>query len=391
MILPQEWIEHSIETYIYRHTTKSQIIYWVVLVAVIAAIVSLPFIYVDISVRGNGIVRPIAEKTEIKAPISELVDSVFIQEGATVNKGDIILRFRTSSADNKINYQSGRLNDCKDHLADLVYLVKGKKPSVFRSPVRQQQYTYYVKRLNELTTALRQTEKEYLRNKVLYEKEVISEEEYEKYHYQHEMQRNELASLTESQLSTWQTDLNSYRNSYNEMNTSLKQEIKDKDLYIVKSPVSGTIDQFAGIYRGSSMQAGEPVAVVSPDSTLYAEIYVEPRDIGRLSIGMPMNIQVESFNYNEWGTISGEVTDISSDFLIDAQGYTFYKVKCRMEKDHLTLKNNGRKGLLKKGMTVSAHFMVARRSLFELIYQSMDGWINPTQYEREKMMAKNQL
>lgn len=33
MILPEEWIENSIETYIYQRTTKSQIIYWVVLYA----------------------------------------------------------------------------------------------------------------------------------------------------------------------------------------------------------------------------------------------------------------------------------------------------------------------------------------------------------------------
>lgn len=54
MLLPNEWIENSIETYIYQHTTKSQIIYWVVLAAVAAAIIALPFIYVDISVQGSG-------------------------------------------------------------------------------------------------------------------------------------------------------------------------------------------------------------------------------------------------------------------------------------------------------------------------------------------------
>ena len=43
MLLPNEWIENSIETYIYQHTTKSQIIYWVVLAAVAAAIIALPF------------------------------------------------------------------------------------------------------------------------------------------------------------------------------------------------------------------------------------------------------------------------------------------------------------------------------------------------------------
>ena len=30
-LLPNEWIENSIEVYNYQHTTKSQAIYWVVL------------------------------------------------------------------------------------------------------------------------------------------------------------------------------------------------------------------------------------------------------------------------------------------------------------------------------------------------------------------------
>ena len=86
MLLPNEWIENSIETYIYQHTTKSQIIYWVVLAAVTAAMIALPFIYVDISVQGSGVVRPVTEKTEIKSSITELIDSVYVREGDQVNK-----------------------------------------------------------------------------------------------------------------------------------------------------------------------------------------------------------------------------------------------------------------------------------------------------------------
>lgn len=290
MLLPNEWIENSIETYIYQHTTKSQVIYWVVLLAVTVTLVALPFIYVDISVQGSGVVRPVAEK-------------------------------------------------------------------------------------------------EYTRNRTLFEKKVISEEEYDSYYFKLKSQQNELASLVQSQLSTWQADQNTYRNTYNEMNSSLNQEIKDKDMYIVRSPVDGTVDQFSGVYCGSSIQAGQSLAVISPDSTLCLEVYVTPRNIGFMSVGMPVNVQVESFNYNEWGTIPGRVKDISSDFLTDSQGNSFYKVKCEMERDYLRLKN-GRVGKLKKGMTVNAHFMVTRRSLFDLLYQKMDGWVNPKQYENETRIAK---
>ncbi|MDO4702408.1 HlyD family secretion protein [Tannerella sp.] len=381
MLLSNEFIENSIETYIYKHTTTSQKIYWVVLAAVTVALVSLPFIYVDISVQGLGIIRPVAEKTEIKSPVTELVDSVYVREGEQVKKGDILLRFRTNSSDYKIAYQSNRLNDYAEQLSDLTYLARGVSPSSFQSPVCKQEYHYYIKRKKELETSLDQAEKEYLRNKALFEKKVIAEEEYDTYYYRYKSQQNELASLIENQMSTWQANLNALRNSHNEMYTSLKQEIKDKDMYFVKSPVSGTLDQFSAIYRGSSIRAGESLAVISPDSTLYFEVYVTPRNIGYLSLGMPVIVQIESFNYNEWGTVSGTVREISSDFMTDSGGNSYYKVKCGMDRDYLQLKN-GRTGKLKKGMTVSAHFMITRRSLFDLLYQKMDDWVNPAQYKQ---------
>lgn len=112
---------------------------------------------------------------------------------------------------------------------------------------------------------------------------------------------NELASLKENQISKWQTDLNTYINSYNEILTSMKQEVKNKDLYIITSPVNGTLDQFRGIYKGSNIQAGNTLAIISPNSTLFVEVYVSPRNIGYIYEEMAVQTQIQSFNYNEWG------------------------------------------------------------------------------------------
>jgi membrane fusion protein, peptide pheromone/bacteriocin exporter len=389
MLLPNEWIDNSIETYIYQHTTKSQFIYWIVILAIIIAIVLLPFIYVDISIQGSGVVRPTSEKTEITSTISELVDSVYVREGQNIKKGDAILRFRTNESDYKINYQSERMNDFQSHLVDLKYLAKGERPSLFRSPVRQQQYACFLKKKQEQETTAEQAKREYLRNKNLYKQKVISEEEYEKSYYQYIGQNNELASLVESQLSTWQTDLNTYMNQAKEMHTDIKQEKKDEERYIVRSPINGTIDQFSGIYRGSSLQSGQTIAVISPGSSLCVDIYVTPRDIGFLCIGMHVKIQVESFNYNEWGTLQGRIVDISSDYMTDSKGNFYYKVKCKLPKNYLILRKNGMKGYLKKGMTVNAHFMVTRRSLFDLLYQNIDEWFNPAQYKKTTIVKES--
>lgn len=381
-LLPSEFIKNSIDSYIHQYSTTSQKIYWVVLAAIVIALVSLPFVYVDVSVQNSGIIRPVAEKTEIRAGISELVDSVYVKEGQKINPGDTLLTFRRSNPEYKITYQQKRLNDYREHLADLRYLAKGAKPERFSSGTRRQEYIFFTQQKNECETNLSKAKRDLERNRSLFEKKVISEEEYEKYLFEYERAENELASLKDNQISKWHSDLNAYSNSYEEMTSAMKQEIKDKDLYVVTSPVCGTLDQFNGIYRGSNIQAGTSLAVISPDSTLYAEVYVSPRNIGYIHMGMPVKIQIGSFNYNEWGSISGEVTEISSDFLTDASGNSaYYKVKCNMVKDHL-IRKNGAKGVLKKGMTVSSHFMITRRSLFDLLYQKMDDWANPSQYDK---------
>lgn len=388
-LLPSELIKNSIDAYIANHTTKSQKIYWVVLTAIVITLIALPFIYVDVSVQDAGVIRPAAEKTEIKASITEFVDSVFICEGSQINEGDTILTFRANASTYKINYHQSRLNDLQEHLHDLRYLSKGNKPNIFHSDTRRQEYLYFQKQKTEYETNLEKASKDYERNKSLFEKKVISEEDFDQYYFEYTKTQNQLASLEDNQISKWQTDMNSYTNTYNEMSSNLKLEEKDKDMYVVTSPICGTLDHFRGIYKGSNIQAGTSLAVISPDSTLFIEVYMSPRNIGYIQKGMPVNIQIESFNYNEWGTVDGKVVDISSDFFSESSsGNVYYKVKCSMEKDYL-MHRKGLKGNLKKGMTVSAHFMVARRSLFDLLYQKMDDWMNPSQYiiENENSLA----
>lgn len=378
--LPQNFMQDCLESYIYKHTTKSQAIYIMVLLAVIACLVALPLIYVDVTVQNPGMVRPVNERTEVKASVSEWVDSVYVREGARLQQGDTILRLRTDNLLARQNLLRQKMGDMNRQLSDLGKLAEGNAPQYFASGVRMQENAYYTKRKNELETLLEKARNEYARNKQLFDKEVISADEYEQYLFALRKAENEYSSLINSQLSVWQTDKNSLAINRAELQSSLEQLQKEYEMHYVTSPVSGTLEQFTGIYKGNSISAGQTLGVVSPDSTLYTEVYVSPRNIGYLHEGMPVNVQVESFNYNEWGTIEGTVREISSDFYFDSNAQSsYYKVKCELDRDYLTLKN-GRKGQLKKGMTVYAHFILTRRSLFDLLYQKIDHWINPTQY-----------
>ena len=377
--LPKNYMEDCLESYIYKHTTKSQIIYIVVLLALIACIVALPLIYVDVTVQNAGMVRPIDERTEIRASMSELIDSVYVRNGATVLQGDTILRLRTGSLQTRKLLLTQQMDNINQQLTDLNRLTRGTTPANFASGVRMQENALFIRRKNELETMLERAQNDYTRNRQLFDRGVISPEEYEQFLFARRRAENELESFINNQLSVWKIDQNTLTMSRAELQTAFEQLDKERELYYVISPVSGTIQQFTGLYRGNSLLAGQTLGVIIPSSTLFAEVFVSPRNIGFIHVGMPVNIRVESFNHNQWGTISGEVYQISSDVYFDgnSQG-SFYRVKTKLHRDYLTLRN-GRKGYLKTGMTISAHFMLTRRSLFHLLYQRVDYWINPTQ------------
>lgn len=379
--LDKEQLNDSIETYLYHHRAKNKIIYWTVLFFITALIVALPFIYVDITVQSSGVVRPSGEISRITAPMTEIVETVCAKEGDMLRQGDEILRFRTSSSDGRIKYQQDREADTQAQITDLDLLSRGLCPHVFASAARQQEYAKHQSETHRLQTELRQLETEWKRHKVLFGKGLISESEYNEHYYRYQDKLNELNLLNANRMSAWKTELANLRMQLSETASNLTETRSNKNLYIVRSPINGTLEQFAGIYPGSNLQIGTTIAMVSPDTTLHIEAYVAPRDIAFITEGMRVKVQIESFNYNEWGTLEGKVQSVSSDYVSDGNGNTYYKVKCMLLKKYLELRKQNRKGFVKKGMTGVIHFVVTRRSLFDLLYKSLDDWMNPTQYQ----------
>ena len=52
---------------------------------------------------------------------------------------------------------------------------------------------------------------------------------------------------------------------------------------------------------------------------------------------MPVKAQITSFNYNEWGTVMGSVIYVSSDYMSDEKGNTYFKVKCKLQQKFLVI------------------------------------------------------
>ena len=134
--------ENSADLYLFKHRVKTNVIYIITLAAIGATIVLLPFVYVDISVSSTGYIRPITEKTIVTASITEFVDSVYVKEGQTIQKGDIILTQRAEKNKNQQNYRTELLRELDTKIADLGQLTNGDIPKKFLSMETYNEYNH---------------------------------------------------------------------------------------------------------------------------------------------------------------------------------------------------------------------------------------------------------
>ena len=357
------------------------------------------------SANGTGLVRPVAKKNELHSLVSGDIEVVLLTEGQHVDKGQLLILLQEDLINNKLSQTAFELHQREQYIQDLNVLTghmggddrmrgddrgggddhEGRTGQIGRgdrmrgvqlqSPLYQQQYRQFRHALAEQQTTLDRAKADYDMNKLLFDEKVISQKEFLDKKYAYDKAVADYKTIGEQQYSNWEDDLSRYRVESGRLSTDSRQFEKEKEWNLIRAPISGTLQQFNGKYPGGTLQQGEMVGVISPDASLVAECYLSPRDIGYIKTGMPVKFQVDAFNYNDWGLLDGRVIAVANDFTLSGSQPVF-KVKCAFQSTTLQLRN-GVKGQLKKGMSLNARFMLARRSLFQLLFDKADDWINP--------------
>jgi multidrug resistance efflux pump len=381
-IFPQEIVENTAEFHFHTHRSGTTVIYQAMLLVLFAALLGLFFIKVDVNVKSTGLFRPVSERNDIKSLVSGRIDSVFITENTHVKSGQILFTIKRESLEGKNDMASLQQHDIREQLNDLAALIAASKGNrwsgrlLLRSGLYGQQYSYFIQRMEEARSRYRVAQRNFDRYLYLYQRRAISSLEYEEAKLKVDNISNELSLISEDQGSKWQTEFNGLKIRDRELNSQNRQYSEEKEFYTLKAAVTGSVQQLKGLQPGSLVTANELLGEISPDSGIIAETYVLPRDIGLLRKGTPVKFQVDAYNYNQWGMVKGEVTSISNDIFIDNGKQPYFKVRCSLDQHQLTLKN-GYVGKIRKGMTLQARFFVTRRTLFQLLYDKADDWLNP--------------
>jgi multidrug resistance efflux pump len=369
--------------YKYHSGAGSWIIYTVILTATIIALILLPFIPIEISINSQGVIQSSIERTELFASVSGRIVEVRIKDNQSLAAGDTVLLIDSTlplQQSKLLGRRSEQLRHLLEDVARLVNLVRSQDTSsigaVFITEQYRASWLQFRQEFEECLLNRDQAERDHLRYNTLYENGAITLSESEKFRFELDKAISDQTLLINRWRSQWEMEAGGYRKELSEL-LSRKAEIEEQNkLFTLVTPVAGSVQSLVGIQKGSYVFANQKIAEISPNTQLIAICYVKPSDIGLIRKGQLVNFQVDAFNYNQWGLISGKVIDISDDIIFSEQGVAVFKVSCVLESDHLKLKN-GYKGYFKKGMSFTARFMVAERTLFDLLYDKLDHWLNP--------------
>jgi len=246
---------------------------------------------------------------------------------------------------------------------------------IFNNAIYRQSFFTYLQKLSEAQNVYNKAKQAHDRQLKLYQEKVIAAMEFENFQFELKKAEDARAQLKETQRSQWQSELKTLQEEKNELESQLVRIQKEKALLTITAPVSGTLQNLTGVYVGSNVFANQELGQISPDTSMLVIAYVQPNDIGFIKKDMNVRLQVDAFNYNQWGMATGKVIAVPQDIKI-IDNKPVFEVRCSLNKDFLQLKS-GYKGFLKKGMTLQARFIVTERSLWQLMYDKVDDWVNP--------------
>lgn len=380
-LFPNEIIQSTTQYHFWKHTVRSQLLYTTVLLFFAFSLFALPFLYVDISVKSSGILRPISKMKELTSPVSGRIVQLEAKENSTLSKGTLIVRMESSLLEEQLTFVRRIGSELNQHIHDLELLVSMDSSSVFRAtptfktPLFRRSFLTFREELQNSIMEMDHAYELYDQQQYLYKNDAISYSKLKESEVAFKTIRKQYDILFEKRLGEWEAELRQYRQKRDDRIIEEQQLEEELYQYKIFMPINGTIQNLAPISEGSYVYTGQQLAKISPDTGLIAECYVASGDIGLLREGMEVHFQVDAFEYNHWGILKGGILDISEDAVI-IENRPLFIVRTELDQTYLELPN-GYRGYVKKGMTLQARFMITRRSLFQLLFKNIDDRFNP--------------
>jgi membrane fusion protein, peptide pheromone/bacteriocin exporter len=372
-------VEDCIEVHLARHAPAGRALYLTTIALTIAAAAALPLVRVPITVQASGILRPTVERQDARAAENGIVHAVHMRDGQRVQAGDTLLVLDRTSVSTRLATLDSITGSREDDAFDLTILLDAGDsriaPARLRTRYRRQQSREQAAMLTELAARADAEHREAKRLRILLDRGFTAPEQLERQEATLRTARATVDEYRERVRSQWSE---AHARAIEELQRLSAQRAELIDAiarHAVIAPVAGTVELAASLSAGSVLQRGERVATISPNTEIIGEALLTARDIALVRPGTPARLMIDALNYREWGAMEAIVTDVADDASLTANEPVF-RVRCHLVRTELRLRG-GQRAAVGKGMTFRARFVVAERSLLQLLFDRADDWLNP--------------
>ncbi|MFV2007832.1 MAG: HlyD family secretion protein [Longimicrobiales bacterium] len=367
-----------LETHLARTSRSAHWIYGMALLLIVGGLSSLGLVTVDVYVSAAGVIRPTLEKHALTVAVDGVVEFASLEPASTVERDQVVLRIRARPTEAEQETLAADLAHTKQAISDLTYLLSRSGDwsagrDVLQTIAYVQQTRELEARVDEIDVQIDAARRELDRLEQQLAGEIVTPVEVEVKRYEFRRIQAQRTLLLEEARSRWADALTSARTRAWTLGAQRARLAQARALHEVRSPVRGSLEEVVPFSPGSFVRAGTRLAVVSPDTDLVAEVLVPPSDVGFIRLGGPVLLRVHAFNPQEWGVLTAHVESIGGD-VVDAGANPVFRVRASIDRSFLELPS-GHRGSLRKGMTFEARFLVARRSLLQLLRDRVQDWI----------------
>ena len=409
-----------------------RIIFWLIIAFIIIALLWLFIGKIDIVVSARGKIIPFGEIKVIQPLEAGVVKQIFTKEGDFVKKGQVLMEVDPSTTQPQLqslktnleylNLESKRLNalsEDKQFEPDLPQLTVYNLDSIGQ-PVQTQMNLYR----SSKESLQRQLDSKQQELKKIDEqlKSAISERNTNQslldLALDKEKRLNEVSDLiAKNDLDEVQANIKTYSGKVTELEHKLKElnhaksqtkeemnylkandkkenlkELSDRvkqtsqiqaniqeigfknKLQRIASPVDGYVNKlFIHTVGGVVTPAEKLISVVPINTPLVIQATVLNKDIGFVKSNMPVQIKIDTFDFQKYGLLKGVVLQVSKDSIEDQKQGPIYEVY--IEPVDKSLIVEGKRVFISSGMSLSAEIKVGKRRIIEFfVYPLIKYW-----------------
>lgn len=225
-------------------------------------------------IRIGGTVQPLVT-IQISPVEGGIVETIFLEEGSQVKRGDAILRLTNDNLDLQILNSEAELAEKENILRNTQIQMEQERLNVKQSKAEYQLNTKRLKRAYE-------------QQKVLFEEKLVAREEYLKAKEDYELALEKLQIILDKEVQDSlfrSTQVERMRESLENMQANMKMIRKRKENLTIKAPIDGQLGILDAVL-GENIAAGTKIGQISDMSSYKIEVQIDEHYIDRVTPGL---------------------------------------------------------------------------------------------------------